>query len=259
MIRADIDGLVCDLDGVIYRGDEPVPGAARAIDSLRDAGVKVVFCTNNSRSTVEEYIGKLERVGVPASADEIVTSAVVTAEVLRARNATGRTAIVVGGQGIRQAIAGICTSVKDGVDSADYVIVGWTPEFTYDDMRRASTAVRKGAHFIATNDDATFPAARGLWPGAGAILASIETASGARAKVMGKPHAPMMDAVARRLEGCTRIGIVGDRPDTDLAGGIARGWTRILVLSGVTRPEDVVAISPPADLVLGSIAELIAD
>jgi ribonucleotide monophosphatase NagD (HAD superfamily) len=124
-------------------------------------------------------------------------------------------------------------------------------------MRRATLAVRAGAQLVATNDDASFPAPDGLWPGAGAILASIEVASGARAEVMGKPHPPMMDAVARRLDGCRDIAIVGDRPQTDLRGGIARGWTTILVTSGVVSPEDAPKVDPPPDAVLGSIADLV--
>ena len=123
-------------------------------------------------------------------------------------------------------------------------------------MRRAAIAVRRGATFIATNDDATFPAADGLWPGAGSILASIERASGRRAEVMGKPHAPMMDAAQKRVGDAERIAIVGDRVDTDLAGGADRGWTTILVLSGVTTQEQARDLAPQPDHVIGSIRDI---
>jgi 4-nitrophenyl phosphatase len=249
---------MCDLDGVIYRGDQVIAGAAEAIARLRAAGVRLLFCTNNSRSTVAGYVDKLEAFGIDVDPGEILTSALVTAEVLAQRDFAGKTAIVVGGEGIKQALSDVCISVKDdpAVTVSDLVVVGWDPDFTYDAMRRASMAVRRGARLIATNNDASFPAADGLWPGAGAILASIETASGGRAEVFGKPHAPMMEAVATRLDGARSIAVVGDRPDTDLAGGAARGWTTILVLSGVTAAEEVPAISPAPDLVVGSIAEL---
>ena len=258
MIRAPFDALVCDMDGVIYRGEEAIPGSAEAIESLRGLGVKVLFCTNNSRTTVDGYIAKLQGFGIAAANDDILTSAVVTAETLQARKWAGRTAIVVGGEGVTTALGSVCISVKDDpeVTAADLVVVGWTPHFTYDDMRRAATAVRKGATLIATNDDATFPAADGLWPGAGSILAAIETASGARAEVMGKPHRPMMDAIARRLEGRDAIAMLGDRPDTDLAGGRERGWYTILVTSGVTAPDAADAVEPHPDLIIGSLAEL---
>jgi HAD superfamily hydrolase (TIGR01450 family) len=197
--------------------------------------------------------------GVEARSDDIVTSAIVTAEAMKDRGMAGRTAIVVGGQGIRDALDSVCISVKDeaSVTASDFVVVGWTPDFTYADMRRAATAVRKGATLIATNNDATFPAGEGLWPGAGAILSSIETATGARAEIMGKPHPPMMEAVARRLEGAGAIAIVGDRPDTDLVGGEARGWTTILVLTGVTSAPEAASLDPAPDHVVGSLAELV--
>jgi 4-nitrophenyl phosphatase len=137
------------------------------------------------------------------------------------------------------------------------VVVGWDPGFDYEAMKRAALAVRAGAELIATNDDAAFPAPEGLWPGAGAILASIEVASGRKAEVMGKPHVPMMDAVARRVAGAERIGLVGDRPETDLAGGRARGWTTILVTSGVTTPADAYGIDPAPDLILSGLSELL--
>lgn len=255
----DFDALVCDLDGVIYRGDEAIAGSAEAIAGLRARGVKVVFCTNNSRATVADYIDKLAGFEIEAEPEDIVTSALVTAEALKERGLAGHTAIVVGGQGIKSALGDVCISVKDDPDVtvADLVVVGWALDFTYADLRRAAQAVNRGARLIATNDDASYPAPEGLWPGTGAILAAIETATGATAEVMGKPHTPMMDAVARRLEGAERIAIAGDRADTDLAGGAARGWLTILVLSGVTTAADVAAIDPAPDLVVGSLAELI--
>jgi 4-nitrophenyl phosphatase len=259
MISPPMDALVCDLDGVIYRGDEPVPGAADAVGRLRREGVRLLFCTNNSRSTVESYVTKLVNLGIPTEPGDILTSAIVTAEVLQQRGFAGKTAIVIGGEGIRRALSDVCISVKESPDVtvSDLVVVGWDPDFTYDDMKRAALAVRRGAKLIATNDDASFPAADGLWPGAGAILASIETASGAHAEVMGKPHTPMMDAVAKRLGDASNIAMLGDRPDTDLAGGRARGWRTILVLSGVTGPADVKGLDPAPDVVLDSIGDLL--
>lgn len=249
-----IDGVMCDLDGVLYRGDRPITGAADAVESLRAKGVRFLFCTNNSRSTVAQYVDRLSALGVPARPDEILTSAVVTAEELARRGRAGDVALVVGGPGIVEALGGA------GIDVTDHdpalVVVGWDPEFTYERMRAAAAAVRAGATLIATNADATFPAPDGLVPGAGAILASIETAAGVPAEVMGKPHRPMMDAAARRLDGCRRIAAIGDRPDTDLAGGTARGWTTILVLSGVTAPDDAAAVDPKPDYVVESLAGL---
>ena len=256
-VSAHFDGLVCDLDGVIYRGDQVLPGAPEAIRRLRARGVRVVFCTNNSRYTVDEYVHKLNSFGVTVNRDDIISSGIVTAEELIRRGFVGASAMVVGGHGIEKALiqAGIDVGVEDRA-SWDIVVVGWDRSFDYTAMARAATAVRAGALFIATNSDATFPAPRGLWPGAGAVLASIEVASGRKAEVMGKPRAPMMNAVARRLRGARSIAVVGDRPDSDLEGGRARGWHTILVLSGVTGPDEAGALDPQPDLTTASLADL---
>jgi HAD superfamily hydrolase (TIGR01450 family) len=253
------NGLVCDMDGVIYRGAEPVSGSVEAIRTLREAGVRILFCTNNSGSTVEQYVAKLGGMGIGAEPADILTSAVVTGEVLAGRDLAGKRALVVGGDGVRAAVAAAGLDIVADAEGrhAEVVAVGWDPEFTYERMKEASLAVRSGALLIATNDDASFPAADGLWPGAGAVLASIETASGGRAEVMGKPHEPMMHAAAGRLAGCERIAIVGDRPDTDLAGGSAMGWTTILVLSGVTVRANLGSVRPTPDQVIERLADLV--
>jgi len=258
MIDAPFDGLVCDLDGVIYRGDSVIDGAPEAIARLRSGGIPLLFCTNNSLATVAQYVEKLRGLGLEVAPEEILTSATVTAETLQERGFAGKTAIVVGGDGITEALSDVCISVKTDpeVTVSDLVVVGWDPELVYDDLKRAASAARRGALLVATNDDATFPAADGLWPGTGAILAAIETASGRRAEVMGKPHPPMMEAAERRLKGAQRIAIVGDRPDTDLAGGTARGWMTILVLSGVTDEDGARSLPERPDRVISSIAEI---
>ena len=219
------------------------------------SGVRVVFCTNNSMPTVGQYVAKLTAMGLEVDPDDVVTSSVVTGEVLGA-NGWGRSAVVIGGEGVREAVskAGI-EIVEAPRHDADLVVVGWDLEFTFEKMKRATLAITgNGARLVATNEDAAYPAPEGLWPGTGAIVASIEVASGAKAEVMGKPHAPMMDAAARRLEGCEHVAVVGDRPDTDLAGGRSRGWTTILVLSGVT--TDASQVDPAPDLILDSLADL---
>lgn len=258
MIGARFDALVCDLDGVVYRGNSVIPGAPETLKVLRDRGVKIVFCTNNSRSTVADYVTKLTKMGLDVGPDDVLTSGVVTAQVLRDRGYAGKKAVVIGGIGVSEALRDQGIEIDDDPESSDgdLVVVGWDPEFDYPALKRAATAVREGALLIATNADATFPAPDGLWPGAGAILAAIETASGTRAEVMGKPNVPTLDAIESLLGSSTDVACIGDRPDTDLAGGVARGWTTILVLSGVTAESDVASIQPPPDHVVASIADL---
>ena len=253
-----LDGLICDLDGVMYRGADPIEGSPQAIERLGRLGVHVVFCTNNANPTIDRYLDKLAAMGVPIGPDDLVTSPVVTAEVLSDEGAAGRSAIVVGGEGLREALRNIDVVVDDDPSSrtADYVVVGLDPDFTYETLKRASFAVQNGAELIAANADASFPAPDGLWPGAGSLVAAVEVASGGRARVMGKPHEPMMRVAKRRLGGASRIAIVGDRPNTDLEGGLAMGWVTILVLSGVTSRDEIDEVEPTPDIVLERLADL---
>lgn len=252
------EGVVCDLDGVLYRGKERVAGAAEAIDSLRQRGVRVIFATNNATATTAKRLAHMRAMGIEATPEALLTSAVVTAEHLKKTGWGGRSAFVIGKEGVREALgdAGVAMLPLGRAFEADLVVVSGDDGFTYDAMRAASMAVRRGAAFVATNDDATFPAADGLWPGAGAIVASIVTASGRKPLVMGKPHPPMMQAAACRLRGCERVTVVGDQPATDLQGAIAMGWQRVLVLSGVTDSEEARLVDPAPDAVLDSIADL---
>jgi 4-nitrophenyl phosphatase len=204
------------------------------------------------------YLEKLFSMGVRVERDDLVTSPVVLAEVLEEEGAAGRSAVVVGGEGLREALASIDVVVDDDPSSrtADYVVVGFDPDFTYESLKRASFAVQGGAELIAANADASFPAPDGLWPGAGSLVAAVEVASGGRARVMGKPHEPMMRVAKRRLGSASRIAIVGDRPNTDLEGGRSMGWVTILVLSGVTSRDQIDAVEPKPDIVLERLADL---
>jgi phosphoglycolate/pyridoxal phosphate phosphatase family enzyme len=258
MISADFTSLVCDMDGVLYRGSDTIAGAPEAIERLRARGVQVLFCTNNSNQTVHQYCEKLAHMGIGSTSADILSSAVVTGEVLKDRGFGGKWALIVGGEGLHEAAreAGVEIRTDLGSEGVDVVLVGWDPEFDYGKMRRAATAARDGAALIASNADATFPAPSGPLPGAGAILASIEVAAGKTAEVLGKPHRPMMDAIVRRLGSDGRIAAIGDRPDTDLKGAFEMGWTTILVLSGVTSRAEAGSLDPQPDLILDSIADL---
>lgn len=253
----EIDALVLDMDGVLYRGDGAIPGAAETIGVIRERGLGVVFCTNNSSRTPSQYVAKLSGIGIGASEEEIVTSATVTASVLRERGLGGSRAIVIGRDGIRDALERAGVEIDDDRqrDSADVVVVAWDIGFGFHDVRRASTAARNGAVFVATNSDATFPHQNDLWPGAGSILAAVETAAGRRAEVMGKPHRPMMEEARNRLGRAQRVAMVGDRPETDLLGAVEMGWRTVLVLSGVASSAD--GVEPVPDVVIDSIADLI--
>lgn len=255
--RLKVDGLVCDLDGVVYRGSRVIPGAPEAVAAIRSKGIKVVFATNNATHTVEHYRDRLAAVAIETRHDDIVTSAVVTVEEILQRGWRDRSMFLVGGDGLTHACRAAGLEVLEGRDGrhAEVVVVSGTPRLTYDDIRDASFAVRAGADFLATNADPTFPAADGLWPGAGAILASIQVASGRTAEVMGKPHRPMMEAIRRRLDACSAVAAIGDQPGTDLAGARMMGWTTVLVLSGVTDENAAALLEIQPDATVPTVVE----
>lgn len=253
------DAVLLDLDGVLYRGDGVVPVAPETAADLRARGRSVVFLTNNSARTPEQVAAKLTGLGIAARPREVVTSAEATAELL-AREANGATAFVIGRDGIREALRSAGIGVVDDVaDGARYVVVGWDGEVTYEALRRATVLVRGGARLVATNADASYPAPGGeLWPGAGAILAAVETASGSRATVVGKPHRPLFETALERA-GSRNALMVGDRIETDVAGAAAAGIDAALVLSGAAAAGDLLDHDPLPVAVLRDVGELLGD
>src|SRR5436305_388081 len=243
---------ILDLDGVLWLSDEPTAGAADAVAQLRARGDRVLFVSNNSSARVDEYLTKLERLGVPILADELVTSGQAAATLVE----PGQTALVCAGAGVEEALAarGVRT-VRSG--TADAVVVGWHRDFDYDGLTRAAQAVMAGARLFGTNDDATYPTPEGPIPGGGAILAAVATAAGVEPTVAGKPHAPMVDLVRSRLgrdlNGST---VVGDRPSTDGRLAVALGARFALVLSGVTKEGDLPVDPQPAE-VAADLASLV--
>ncbi|MDQ1445352.1 MAG: hypothetical protein QOI20_1816 [Acidimicrobiaceae bacterium] len=240
-----------DLDGVVWRGDVVLPGSPEAIAALRAAGERVVFLTNNSALTIEDYVAKLADMGVPARAEDVLTSAQAAARLLE----PGQTALVCAGPGVDQALSerGVRT-VRHG--RADAVVVGWHRDFDYDRLTAAADAVLTGARLIGTNDDATYPTPDGVLPGGGAILAAVAYAASAVPLVAGKPNEPMAALVAERVG---RVSVmVGDRPSTDGLMAKRLGARFALVLSGVTRPEDAGTVDPAPDEVAGDLSALVA-
>jgi 4-nitrophenyl phosphatase len=251
--RAKPATLVFDLDGVLYVDHHGIPGAAGALAALEAAGHRLVFATNNSTKSVETVQRHIrERAGYVTDRESIVTSAMATAQFLAGKT---RRCLVLGGADLAAAIAASGIEITADWSSADAVVVGLDTSLSYERLTAAVLAIRNGALFVATGLDNTYPTPEGLYPGAGSIVAAVETATGVAPVACGKPHAPMRSLV-RELVGTGPVWVVGDRPETDLAMGTAEGWGTILVLSGVTGdPSDVPADLEP-DLVLASIADL---
>lgn len=237
MLADGYDCLLFDLDGVLYRGDEPIPSAPATLAELRRRGSRLVFLTNNSSRTPQQIIGKLRALGIEALEAEIVTSAQATAELLAGRG--GGSVYAIGGEGVVEALTlgGLRVVYGEPADT-DLVVVGIDEGLTYAKLRTACGLIRRGARFVATNADRTFPAPGGeIWPGAGALLAAITAATGAEPEVVGKPFAPLFEAAQRRGGGGRPL-VIGDRLDTDIEGAVRLGWDCMLVLTGVaTRTE----------------------
>ena len=237
------DAVFLDLDGVVYRGDTPISGVPEVLRSLSAAGVPKAFLTNNASRTPEQVAEALKRMGVDAAADEVLTSAVATAELLAREGYAGSRAYAVGERGVRTALAAVGILVVDEPSAGvDLVVVGWDRSVDYDKLRNASLLVERGARLVATNADASYPAPDGLWPGAGAILAAITTTTGATPTVVGKPERGMFDAAAARC-GATHPLVVGDRLDTDVRGAAGAGMDSLLVLSGAASATDLLDAS----------------
>jgi 4-nitrophenyl phosphatase len=243
--------LICDLDGVVYRGKDPVPGSATALAALEAAGWRIIFCTNNSARTPEEVAERVRAItGYEGRAEQVITSAAAAAGLLAESKPP---TFVLGGDGVRTALEKEGIPVTAVGSEAGAVVVGLATGLTYDWLREASSAVMRGARFIATNDDPTFPAEDGLWPGAGSIVAAVERATGVMAEVAGKPFPPMRRLLHQNL-GPGPVWVVGDRPDTDLAlASVEPGWRSALVLTGVSPGRN---LDPAPDLVAADLAEV---
>lgn len=256
-VLSGYDGVVFDLDGVIYVGGKDgmtaLPGAAKAVGAAREAGASVAFMTNNASRAPADVVGELTQLGVPARVEEVVTSGQAAAELL----APGSHCLVIGSEGLRGVLRERGCALVDDPAAAEVVVVGFTRDLVWDDLRRATLALARGARFLGTNADAAFPSAEGLWPGNGAVLAALSAASGREPEVAGKPQAPMFEAAAERLGG-SRLLMVGDRAETDIVGAQAAGWDTALVLTGVTGREAAEALAPPPTYVIETLEDLLA-
>ena len=250
--------VILDLDGCVWVGDRPVPGSVDAVATLRDAGKRVAFATNDPRHAGEEFVAKLWGIGIRAALSDVVTVGGAMQHLL-AETRRGRTAFVIGTEPMHKHVADAGLRVLNGTDlasRAEVVVVAGTEDLVYDDLKEASLAVRRGADFLATGRDPTYPQPDGLWPGTGAIVAAVEYASGRTAQVVGKPEPQLLLTALDRLgEGTTLV--VGDRLDADVAAASRAHLDAALVLSGGTRPEELAGADPKPVAVAENLAALV--
>ncbi|MCI0455718.1 MAG: HAD-IIA family hydrolase, partial [Gemmataceae bacterium] len=247
-------GYLIDMDGVIYRGNELIPGSDRFIDELLTAGVPFRFLTNNSQRTRRDVATRLQRLGIDVGEEHIFTCAMATARFLAQQKPSG-TAFVIGEGGLLTALHNNGYAIVDR--DPDFVVVGEGRTFTCEMLEAALNMVVSGARLVATNLDPNCPTQSGTRPGCGAVVAMLEAASGLKAFSVGKPS-PVMLRAARKELGLTtdQTIVIGDTMETDILGGVQLGFKTVLVLSGGTRREDLVRYAYRPDKVVESIADL---
>lgn len=249
--------FICDMDGVIYHGSKLLQGVPEFVQWLQKEDKKFVFLTNNSARTLRELSEKLARMGLEVDESHFYTSARATATFLASQKAGG-SAYVIGDAGIINALYDEGYSINDSYP--DYVVVSESANYDYARICHATKLVLNGAKLIGTNPDLTGPTDGGqMIPATGALLAPIELATGAKAYYVGKPNPLMMRNALKKL-GCRReeTAIIGDRMDTDIIAGVEAEIMTVLVLSGVTKREDLGRFAYCPDYILNGVGEIIA-
>ncbi len=249
--------IISDMDGVIYRGKQLIPGAHEFVQRLLGSKIPFLFLTNNAEQTPIDLKLKLEQMGISGlTEDNFITAAMATAMFLKAQNRKPTPkAFVIGGGGLMSELYNVGFSISES--NPDYVIVAKSTSFGYEQLKKAVRFIDQGAKFIGTNPDMIDPVEGGMEPAAGTILAAISAATGKKPYIVGKPNALMMTLATRKLGVHPDNAVmIGDRMDTDIVGGMEAGMTTALVLSGVTSPEIMESFPYRPDHVFNNVGEI---
>jgi len=257
-VADEYDGFLIDLDGVVWVGAEFVPGAAETLSALLGAGKEIVFVTNNPGRSGASYAERLGEAGVSVGAERVLSAGTTTARRAAQALGEGASAFVIGAAAFRESAAEAGLAVLNGEQGrgADAVLVSAHRGFDYEELLTATLALEGGAALFASSRDPNLPMPGGAWPGTGAILAAVETASAKTAEICGKPERLLFDT-ARGLIGGERVAMVGDRIASDIEGGRRAGLKTILVLSGATSREEADRADPAPDLVIADLSGLL--
>ncbi len=248
-----IQGILLDMDGVLYHGEARLDGVMEFFEWLQ---WPYLFVTNNSSRTPQQVAERLAGMQIPANADQILTSSLVTVHYLVQQATPGTRIYVVGEIGLRTALTEGGFILTE--EAPDYVVVGLDRAFDDDKLAVAANAIRNGATFIGTNMDMRLLTADGEVPGTGSIIRAVERASGKRAKIMGKPQRALFEMAAQQLQlDLSQLMMIGDNLGTDIAGANRAGVLSVLVLTGITTKADLVTSEVKPDVVVNSLIELI--
>ncbi|MHB8818471.1 MAG: HAD-IIA family hydrolase [Bellilinea sp.] len=255
-LKPAIKALILDLDGVLWRGNQPIGNLQHIFQRINQHGLKVICATNNSTSTPSQVSAKIAEMGVILSPESILTSAEASALYLKKIYPAGRWVYIVGEVGLSEALR------KHGFLHSDTqplaVVAGMDRQISYEKLAGATHWIRRGVPFIGTNPDKTFPIPDGLAPGAGSILAAIEAASDVQPTIIGKPSPYLYQIAMEQIDTTPQETLaVGDRLETDILGGQRAGMRTALVLSGVTTRKQLDAWPNPPDLVAADLTELL--
>ncbi len=255
----EIKALAIDMDGVLWRGDTPLPGFNKLFDFLQSRNIPFMLATNNAGKTPEQYQERFAGFGVSIKQENLMTSSLATAAYLTNEIGSGKLVYVVGQDGLRQAMSSAgFTVVEDSSRPVDAVVAGIDFTITYEKLKHATLLIRRGARFIGSNGDVTFPSEEGFLPGAGSILAAIEAATGVKPTLVGKPERLMFDIVAQKLgSDPAHTAMLGDRLGTDILGGQRAGLKTILVETGVDDRDSVSTKGIQPDAIFSGIDELV--
>ncbi len=263
MLLANLfDSFLIDLDGVIYVGNKPTHKAVETTKRLVKNGKELVFITNDPRRSPTGYARKLSAIGINTQAANVVTSASALSMHIGGKYSTkSKTAFVIGSDSLKKEVekTGLKLITKKSRIESDFVIVGGHNKVDYDDLKKATLCIRAGTNFFATNNDPYYPTSEGLVPATGALVAAIETASSAKATVVGKPKRIMFDIAKGLLSRNKKVAVIGDRLDTDIAGGKRAGCSTILTLTGSTKREEIKLSKIKPDFVIKNLSYLYKD
>lgn len=243
-------GLIFDLDGTLYTGDQEVPGAGAFVQTCLQRGLRCLFVTNRANRLPETVAAHLRSYGIPCEADDVLTTSQATAQLL----SPGR-AYVIGEDGLINPLLAAGFIVAD--QDVDYVIVGFDRAFSYDKLLTACRCIGAGGRFIATNPDRALHLETGMSPGTGALVAAVQAGSGATPMIIGKPERRIMDmALAKLALNADEVWAVGDNLETDIPAGAAAGMRTVLMLTGVSTVDDIQAAPVKPDCIMRTYAEL---